>query len=343
MRCGRPLPFVALALVLACAFPRSVVAQGDVPTERVEAAEAYDRGVRAFRARDFPAAGRWFEQAYRLAPSPAALVQAMRAYSNARDVRRAGTLALALEDAVGLSHEAAQAAARARALAARRFVRVDAFCSGPCELVVAGEPQPFFRFFVEAGRPVEIVARYDGGSRSATVEGRAGATQQVAFDTPVPPPAAEEPAEPELDLTLEEGENPYRISRLRFLSRPRATFFVFTASSTVVYGISTWAGLERGDIRQRYRRMVASGSATAEELAVAEDRLERATRRARGYFGFSATVAATSVFVAAFTDWTPHGNRREDEEGDSSDEGTTLVPGVTAGEGEAGVFLRGTF
>ncbi len=92
---------------LVVTMPRPPASAQPTADERARAADAYDLGVSAFRARDYATAARWFETANRLYPSSAAVVQAVRAYRNVRDVLRAGSLALRLEDEPNLSAQAA--------------------------------------------------------------------------------------------------------------------------------------------------------------------------------------------------------------------------------------------
>nr|MDQ3036002.1 hypothetical protein [Myxococcota bacterium] len=94
--------WIAVASSLPTATPARAQDAADAPPipaaeptaqERQAAADAFDRGTRAFLARDYPRAGQWFETAYRMAPAAVALIGAVRAYERGGNVQRAATLA----------------------------------------------------------------------------------------------------------------------------------------------------------------------------------------------------------------------------------------------------------
>ncbi len=298
---------------LVVTMPRPPASAQPTADERARAADAYDLGVSAFRARDYATAARWFETANRLYPSSAAVVQAVRAYRNVRDVLRAGSLALRLEDEPNLSAQAAATVRQAISAARPRYLRVEVVCSAACTLLVDGAEQAFPRFFLEPTREVTVVARFAHGERSERVSGRAGTIRTLAFDAPEGPPEVVEVASTEEDLAIESGENPYRISRLRFLSRPRATFFMTVTAATAVVGITTWSGVDARRSERELDDAIESGE-TAERIAVLRSQHRQDVRRTRGYLGFTAVMVSVTGLVAAFTDWTPHG---DDDEADT--------------------------
>lgn len=278
--------------------------------DRARAADAYDHGVAAFRAGDYVEAATLFERANSLFPSPAAVVQAIRSHRNIRNSRQAGSLALQLEGEPGLSAQANATVRQALAAARPRYARVEVLCNADCQLTVDGDEQDYPRFFIEPNVEVEIVAVFATGTRTQRVSGRAGGSQTVNFEAPagsadVPSPATVAAAEETQDLAIEETSNPYRISRLRFLSRPRATFFVVGASALTIGGITLWSAVDSRASYDTYRQAVDLG-ATPEDIAVRRSQHRQDVVRTRGYIGFSAVMLALSGGVAAFTDWTPN-------------------------------------
>jgi hypothetical protein len=280
------------------------------PAERAQAADAYDRGATAYRARDYAAAAQWFERANHALPSTVALVAAMRSHRSARNTQRAGTIALRLEGEPGLSGATATLVRQAIASARTRFVRIEVACSAACTLSVDGAPEEFTRFFATPNTDIAVVATFGAGDQTQHVTGRAGSVHTLAFDAPEGPAdtvvAVEElPSEPE-ELALDEGENPYRISRRRFLSRPRATFFMTFVAASAVGGITTWSAV---DARHSGQDLAdAESTLSAEEIALIRAEHSRDVRRTHGYIGFTAVMVAMTGLVAGFTDWSPHGS-----------------------------------
>lgn len=299
-------------LLAALAFGPDASAQGATPQDRAGAADAYDHGVAAFRAGDYVEAAVLFERANRLFPSPAAVVQAIRSHRNIRNARQAGSLALQLENEPGLSPAASSTVRQAIAAARPRFARVEVVCSADCSLTVNGEEQDYPRFFVDPNVEIEIVAVFSSGVRTQRVTGRAGGSQTVTFEAPAgaagastPAVAASTAADESQDLTIEETSNPYRISRLRFLSRPRATFFVTAASTLAVGGITLWSAVDASASHNTLQQAIALG-APADEIAAQTALHRRDVRRTHGYIGFSAMMIGLTGLVAGFTDWTPN-------------------------------------
>ena len=299
-------------ILAACANP--VRAQGG-SDNRQRAADAYDRGVSAYLLRDYAQAARWFDQAHRLAPSPIALGQAVRAYKLARDVRRSGSLGLRLLQQEGLTPQLAEVGRSAVADAQAEFVRVDVECTAGCSLAVDGQAQDGMHFFVPAGRDVTVTATFGPGqTQDRTVHGQAGSVVQVLFapaEAMTPTPEADAPETPaedprDLEASLGEGENPYRISKYRFFSRPRATFFGVLAPTLISIGMVTWSGVDARHSRQDLHDAESTGDPTT--IAVAQNNHDRDVRRTKWFSVQAGAFLFATALVAAFTDWTPHGD-----------------------------------
>ncbi len=181
------------ALLLPAA---AVQAQRAEPTarERSEAADAYDRGVSAFLSENYAAAAHWFETANRLAPSAAALMQAIRANDRAGNEMRSASLALRLSDDYPEEEQAIRATRQILADAQSRYFLVVVNCNEECAIEVNGALEEHNRFFVEPGRRVTVTAEFPGGRLTEEVGGEAGASDEVSFTAPPPPPDQPEPA-----------------------------------------------------------------------------------------------------------------------------------------------------
>lgn len=282
--------------------------------DRARAAEAYDRGARAFREREFAESAGWFERANQLAPSPIATVQAIRAHLRVGNHLRAGTLALSLEGDAGLSPRVEETVREAIDAASSRYARVQISCTATCTLSVDGESTRATRFFLEPDRQVVIVATFATGTRTETVVGPAGSRRDVAFEAPPGSIPADGVAEAELEdeLTFDD-DNPYRISRSAFLSRPRAVFFLALGASAAVGAITTWSYIDTRDSKSDLRRAIADG-ADDQTLALIRARRDRDIHRTRGYIGFTSVVVLATGVCAIFTDWSPERDSSPEDE-----------------------------
>lgn len=322
----------------ACAFVVSFLVAGVAlaqpsPEERARAADAYDRGVSAYLGRDYAAAARWFETAHRIAPSSVALAQAVRAHRRAGDLRRAGTLALRLEEQAGLSAQIESLAEETIADARQRYARIDIACSTPCTIDVDGTAEEYTRLFVPARTEVVVTAVFPSGSRTERVRGNPGEVSVLSFEAPGTPSvasASETPApsggssDAALDaMSLEQGENPYRISRLRFFSRPRATFFAVLSGTVAIGGATIWSAVDQRHSEDDYQSAVDAG-ASSDQLASLRTEHDRDVKRTHWLTGYSVIMVAATGIIAAFTDWTPHGDRRTEASIGASRRGASL-------------------
>lgn len=306
----------ALILLVSAFGPARGASAQDESTQR-RAAEAYDQGIAAFRAGEYARAGESFVRANVLAPSPIALAQAVRAFREANQIRVAGTLALRLLAQEGLPPLLRQIAERAVADATQWYVRIDVACAVPCTVAVDGVIEESSRFFAPPDRDLRITARFrSGATMEETVRAPAGEARLVSFaalegEGGVEPTPVNVPLDPGAFETaaLERGENPYRISRNRYFSRPRATFFAVLGPTVVGIGMVTWSGLDTRRSREALRAL--GPAATAEEIARAEVEHERDARRTKWLAVEEAGFLGATALIAALTDWTPYGDDGE--------------------------------
>lgn len=132
--------------------------------DREAAAEAFDRGTRAHLARDFTSAAEWFETAYRLAPAPQAMIQAIRARERSGDSVRAATLALRLMAEQSHEPEARAEAERVLNEHAPNLVQVNVGCGAPCEVELDRTVLSFPAFFVQPDTEHVVRVTFEDGA-----------------------------------------------------------------------------------------------------------------------------------------------------------------------------------
>lgn len=131
----------------ALGFPLMAQAESDIVDPEVlnEAADEFEAGRRAFRARDFETAALHFESADRLVPNPDTLRSAIRARRDAKQNDRAATLA-----AVALARYPEETKLRAYA---QRFLstvekqlhKVEVHCTPECSVALNNRVTPYSR------------------------------------------------------------------------------------------------------------------------------------------------------------------------------------------------------
>lgn len=215
--------------------PALALAQGTPSArDRVAAAEAYDRGSAAFLARDYATAAQLFETANRLAPAPAALIQAIRAHRKAGSTIRGATLALRL-DADALARE--PTVQELLDQAAREAMRIDVVCQG-CTVDLDGVLQDHPSFFVAAGSAHTVTASFGDAARSTEVTGVAGERRSLEIERPAaaapraaPSPTPGPPAPAPSTPPTRRGLSP-------------AVALVGAGATLVVTGLAVWSGLD---------------------------------------------------------------------------------------------------
>lgn len=279
-----------LALSLGGFVSTSVQAQEAAAAEpsvadRQAAGQAYDRATAAYLGRDYARAAPLFETAYRLAPAPAALVQAVRAHERAGNALRAASLALQLQ-ANHASDEAAQRQATTTlATAGASYARIDVTCSSPCTLELDGALQGHRSFFIEPGSAHTLRATFETGSVDQQVTGTAGQTQAVTLNAPPPVAGAEQAAEES------ETAPPPVVDQGGVTPALFAVGLVLTVASGAVL---TWSGVDALDGVPAYR-----DNPTPEGLADGQYR----ELRTNVLIGVTAGLALTTAILALVTDW----------------------------------------
>jgi hypothetical protein len=191
----RPLlALLSLATVLFAAGP-AAEAQQVSAQQRKSAAEAYDRGTSAWLAGQYAQAAQWFETAHRLAPSAAALVQAIRSHAEAGNGLRAASLSLWLKAEYDEDPRATKVADGILEDAEGNYGKVAVKCDDDCTLAMDGKVQEYREFFVEPGMKHTVTAGFTHGDVSQEVKVGHGDRAELSFEAPPPPPEPE-PGDP---------------------------------------------------------------------------------------------------------------------------------------------------
>lgn len=195
----------ALALVGPLALgrgPREARADEAPSADRLKAAaEEFDRGRRAYLAKDYEGAATHFENAYRDAPRAETLRLAIRARREAKQLARAATLAAIARDRYPSDGPTAQLAKEVLDEAGPALQIYDVDCRSECAVaadgrVVSQADGVRHRLFLDPG-PHELgVSFKEGGAVTRKVDAKKGAMEALSFEAPPPPPVGPGPAAP---------------------------------------------------------------------------------------------------------------------------------------------------
>jgi hypothetical protein len=287
-------------------------AQPQPPPDRIKAAaEEFDRGRRAYLAKDFEQAAAHFENAFRDAPSKETLRLAIRARRDAKQPARAATLAAVAQELYGNDAATVQLAKETLAETSKHLAELVIECSAPCTIaadgrVVSQSDAQRHRIFLDPGEHELGVSFQQGDSLSRRIDSKKGTSTSLSFEPPPPPP--EEP--PPANATPEKPEAPPPPAP-RASDKPLgpAVFFVAAGitvaagAATVVSGIATLNDPGPDTVR---RECVGQG-----ESCPLYQRGQDAETRTNVLLG--ATIGAavvTGIIGLFFTDWSSSSSPR---------------------------------
>jgi hypothetical protein len=180
------------ALVVARA-PVARADDGPAPSaERIKsAAEEFDRGRRAYLAKEFDQAAVHFESAFRDAPRAETLRLAIRARREAKQLARAATLAAIAQKRYPNDAQTAALATHTLDEAGPALQEYDVACSAECGItadgrVVSQADALAQRIFLDAG-PHDLGVSFRTGSVSRHVEAKKGGRDALSFEAPAAP------------------------------------------------------------------------------------------------------------------------------------------------------------
>ncbi len=284
---------------------RAQAASEPSAADRQAAGQAYDRASAAYLSRDYARAAPLFEMAYRLAPSSAALLQAVRSYERAGDAVKAGTLALRLQAFYPRERQAQREAERVLAAVREHAVRVDVSCAGTCTLELDGVLQEHTSFFATPDEAHVVRASFDTGASEQEARGAGGARVALTFEPPALSVATSTSTTATTTTTTTgpddasssdggaaEGPAPSTSEGFRGISP--IPLVVAGALTVISGGVLIWSGIDTLDGVPIYE-----AHPTEANLAVGQAR----ELRTNVLIGVTSALAATSVILAALTDW----------------------------------------
>jgi len=290
-KCRRRIP--ALAFTVFILFSVTAAAE-DSPRDaenisvgdRAEAADAYDQGTSAYLSKHYELAAHWFERAYRLVPTSAALLQSVRAHYKAGNSMQAANLAVELRDTYPANERSRQVVDLVLTPVKPVSVLVQAHCTEECTLELDGALIPHATFFVTPDVEHALKAAFRDGESSTLVQGSPGDTKEAILRPPAPIP-------------------PPPVPRWAFLSSLGAT--VALGAVTVWSGVDTRNGVGAYESAARSANSPGinnGGSVTPQEQAqsLLEDGHDK-ERRTNILIGVTAGMAATTIVLGVFTNW----------------------------------------
>jgi hypothetical protein len=186
---------VALSVATATAIAFAQEPQ-PAPDRITSAAEEYDRGRRAFIAKDYEQAAVHFESAYRDAPRAESLRLAIRARKEAKQLARAATLSAIAQQKYSSDAPTAQLATQVLDEAAPTLAEYTVKCT-PSECGVTADGRVVSqsealeqRIFLDPG-PHDLGISFKSGALAKHVDSKKGVKETLSFEAPAttaPPP-----------------------------------------------------------------------------------------------------------------------------------------------------------
>jgi hypothetical protein len=264
------------------------------------AADEFDAGRRAFKARDYDTAASHFENADRDAPAPEALRLAIRSRLEAKQPARAAMLAASALARYPEDKATVKAARQVLSSVEKQLHRLAVSCSPACTLLVDRKLLPFpqataVTLYLDPGAH-SITASWPGErSKTESVSATANHESDLAFVAP--PPKAEPVAEEKpVIVAPPPEEKPHS-------GLPRGVFFAGLEATAVLGGVSLWSTLDmRANPGHDKVRQDCAGQ--DESCPTYQDGLRR-QRRTNILLAVTAGVAVATGVVGVLTDWAP--------------------------------------
>jgi len=290
------------------------LAQEHVPSaEDIKAAaEEFDLGRRAFKARDYVEAAEHFESADQSAPSAAALELGIRSRERAGQLERAATLAALAErrhpEEGNLKSLADGVLKRARAELHEAKVN----CSTPCDVVVDnkivhGHTTGEWTVFFDAGKHVVRAGWPGGRGVDEEISAERGGSSETTFEEP-PVERKAEPAGETPGATPTDGGEAVPITNDRgVVVRPSGwspvVFFTGVGVTAVLGGLTAWSGIDTVNNPGKDRvQQECQGQGTS--CALYQEGLDKQRRTNILAIGTGVAGVATALIGVLATNWT---------------------------------------
>lgn len=218
--------------------------------ERIKAAaEEFDRGRRAYLAKDFEQAAIHFENAYRDAPRAETLRLAIRARRDAKQLSRAATLAAIVQARYADDAASMQYAKETLDAAGPQLHEYAIDCDLECAIaadgrVVSQSDALHHRIFLEPGVHDLGVSFGEGRSTASKIEAKKGGKDSLSFEAPPPPktePRALPPDDPNRDHPPPPPAPPPKVEERPF---GPLVFFIGAGLTAAAGGATIWSGID---------------------------------------------------------------------------------------------------
>lgn len=235
-----------LTLFAALALP--AIARADEPqpsAERIKAAaEEFDRGRRAYLAKDFEQAAVHFENAYRDAPRAETLRLAIRARRDAKQLARAATLSAIAQQRYPEDASTGQLAKETLETAAPQLHEYAIDCSVECAVaadgrVVSQSDSTHHRIFLDAGTHDLGISFSQGRAAAKKIEATRGGKDTLSFEAP-PLPPVERPPPPKSDREKDRPPPP----PVHEKPLGPVVFFVGAGLTVAAGALTIWSGID---------------------------------------------------------------------------------------------------
>jgi hypothetical protein len=350
---GGKRPLLALlctGILLVAAAP---AAEAQISAQqRKAAAEAYDRGTSAWLAGQYGQAAQWFETAHRLAPSPAALVQAIRSHAEAGNSIRAASLSLWLKAEYDGDPRANKVADGVLAEAEGNYGKILVECNDDCTVSVGGKVHEYLQFYVEPGMEHSVVAGFEHGDVEQKVKVGHGETAELSFEAPPAPPKSEVAVGD--DGKPAEAKDPWH-------GLPRWVTFTAMGLTLGLGAAALFSGIDTNRAASSYEDWAAAGSTATNnwtedctqpangtmvdycaEVQRRYDQGQNLQRRTNILIGTAAGMAGLTAILAIFlTDWKNKGKGKKQIELDEG--GVELTGGFGWQPGGGTAMIEGRF
>jgi hypothetical protein len=296
-----------LALLSVLALPALAHADEPQPSpERIKAAaEEFDRGRRAYLAKDFEQAAVHFENAYRDAPRAETLRLAIRARRDAKQLARAATLAAIAQQRYPEDASTKQLAKETLEAAAPQLHEYAIDCSVECAVaadgrVVSQSDALHHRIFLDPGSHDLGISFSQGRAAAKKIEATRGGKDTLAFEAPPLPPVERPPPPPGERATRPPPPPPPPPAREKPLGP--VVFFVGAGLTAAAGAATIWSGIDTQNAPgvDAVRRECAGKDASCPAYQEGQDKELRTNVALGATIGLAVVTGVIGVF---FTQW----------------------------------------
>jgi len=283
---------------------------------RAKAAKIFRKGERAFRRHNYAAAAKAFEEAYAIAPHPAALFNAAEAHEKAGELTRAANLCARYLHDAPKKDKRRRKANKLIAELTPKVGRVDIDENGADDVQIDGKTPELDVTFVDPGDHV-ISGSFDGKRVERRVSVVAGSLEHVLLEPPPPPEPKPEKAAARPDTGHDQGKTAHG-------GLPPYVVYVGAGATALLAGVTVWSGIDTNKARSDFN---------AHPTQAGLDAGQGKQTRTNVLLGATAAVGVATAVVGLFaTDW--HKKPTQDEHPEAH---------MALGIGPGSVSLSGRF